>query len=73
MSKEMGVIGLGIFVVVVPFLGIPEAWKTPLLVVAGLLVALLGFLMRGQVLSQSRGRDAHPEGRPFVENTETEQ
>lgn len=69
MSKEMSVIVLGIVVVVVPFLGIPGDWKTPLFVLAGLGVALIGFLLRGEALSRS---PRHPlpsnESHPFVEN-----
>ena len=74
MSKEMGVIALGLFVAALPYLGIPGSWKTILFVVAGLLLALIGFLMRGQTLSQSNREratsHAHTgESHPFVEST----
>ena len=78
MSKEMGVIALGLFVAVVPYLGIPGSWKTIIFVVAGLLVAFIGFLMRGETLSQSSTRMRKAprarsnESRPFVESAAVE-
>jgi hypothetical protein len=77
MSKEMGVIALGIFVAVVPYLGLPGSWKTTLFVVTGFLLALLGFLLRGEVLSNSSQSGRKPtarntESHPFVESQEVE-
>ncbi len=69
MSKEMGVILLGLVIIVTPFLGIPGSWKTAVIVIAGLGVMLLGFLLRGQLLTRS-GHTASPESHPFVENTQ---
>ncbi len=66
MSKEMTVIALGLFVAVVPYIGIPSSWKTPLLLVVGILIILMGFLLRGSALS--RGTEGS-ESRPYVENT----
>ena len=65
MSKETAVIALGVFVVVVPFLGFPEGWRIVLLVLAGLGLAVLGFLIRAEMLSRGAG-GAH---NSFVENT----
>jgi len=66
MSKEMGVIALGVFVVIEPYLGIPNSWHTFLLVAAGLGVLVLGFLLRGEALSGGRkGSSRHS----FVENS----
>lgn len=69
MSKEMDVILLGLVIIVTPFLGIPGSWKTVVIVIAGLGVMLLGFLLRGQLLTRS-GHTASPESHPFVENTQ---
>lgn len=69
MSKEMGVIMLGLAVVLTPQLGIPDSWKVVVLSLLGLGVMLLGFLLRGQLLTRS-GHTTSPESRPFVENTE---
>jgi hypothetical protein len=43
MSKEMGVILLGLVIIVTPFLGIPGTWKTAVVVIAGLGELLLLF------------------------------
>jgi len=67
MSKVMSVIVLGVLIAVVPYLGIPGSWRTTILLVSGLGVALLGFLMRGEVLSG--GKRGSQEPMPFVENT----
>ncbi|HEV7449557.1 MAG TPA: hypothetical protein VGP13_03425 [Candidatus Paceibacterota bacterium] len=64
MSKEMTVIALGVLVVITPFLGVPGSWKTAIFVIAGLGIAGVGFLLRGEALARSQGQgDGH-----FVEN-----
>jgi len=65
MSKEMSVIVLGFFVVVVPHLGVPGSWHTVLFTGAGLAIAILGFLLRGETISRA-GRNTSG---PFVEST----
>lgn len=65
MSKEMGVILLGIVTIATPYLGIPGSWKTAALVCLGALITLLGFLLRGESLS--RGRILASEHHPFKE------
>jgi len=67
MSKEMTVIALGVLVVITPFLGIPGSWKTFIFVVAGVALAAVGFLLRGESLA--RGADQGPEHRPYIENS----
>jgi hypothetical protein len=57
MNKETTVIALGIFVVVVPYLGIPGDWRVALLVLAGLALAVVGFMLRGEALARG-GRSA---------------
>ena len=65
MSKEMGIIVLGVFVVIQPFLGVPDSWHTFLSLAAGLAILVLGFLLRGEALSSDRkGSSKHS----FVEN-----
>ena len=46
MSRESLVLLLGCLVFFVPSLGIPEDWKDYLLVGSGMLLILLGFLLR---------------------------
>jgi uncharacterized membrane protein YccC len=66
MSKETGLILLGIGIAVLPYLGIPSAWKAPLFLLAGIAVILAGFLLRGAALSHGTdGSESHP----FVEST----
>ncbi len=66
MSKEMGIIVLGIFVVVQPYLGIPGSWHTFLSVIAGIAIFSLGLLLRGESLAGGRkGSSKHS----FVENS----
>lgn len=66
MSKEMSLIALGVWVIVVPYLGIPGSWRTALLVLTGLGIAAIGFLLRNESLSRGiESSDRHP----FVEST----
>lgn len=67
MSKEMTIIALGLWVVVVPYLGIPSDWRAVLLVFSGLGIAVTGFLLRGEALS--RGTIKPHEHNPFVESS----
>ena len=67
MSKEMMVIALGIWILVVPYLGIPGSWRTTILIISGIIIALLGFLLRGEAISRGRKSEHHP----FVENSTT--
>lgn len=61
----MNIIALGVFLVILPYLGIPGSWRTVLIVLSGLAVAAIGFLLRGETLS----RGILPDPRhPFVEN-----
>lgn len=66
MSKEMSIIALGIWVVIIPYLGVPSSWRTVLLVLTGIGIAVIGFLIRSEALS--RGIES-TERHPFVENT----
>lgn len=65
MSKEMSVIVLGIFVALIPYLGIPGTWRTVLLVATGSAIAILGFLLRGEAISQGTRKTEHL---PFVDS-----
>ncbi len=65
MSKEMTVIALGIWVMVVPYLGVPGGWRTGFLIVTGIGLIVLGLFLRAEVLSRGRGRGTSGS---FVEN-----
>jgi hypothetical protein len=68
MSKEMGIILLGLFVIIQPYLGVPNSWHTFFTIVAGIAIMVLGFLLRGEVLSRG-GETKEPHRNLFVENT----
>lgn len=63
MSKEMVLILLGVCIAVLPHLGFPSDIKVILMGVAGIAVAVIGFLLRGETLS--RNTDGS-ESRPIV-------
>jgi heme/copper-type cytochrome/quinol oxidase subunit 4 len=46
MSKETIVFCVGIILTLVPFLGIPEAWKQYAVAAAGALLILVGYMLR---------------------------
>lgn len=61
MSKEMGLILLGILVAVLPHLGFPSEVKVIVFAVSGLVVAVIGFLLRGETLSRGiEGSESKP-------------
>jgi hypothetical protein len=68
MSKEMTIIALGIWVIIVPYLGVPGSWRTTILVVSGIGIAVTGFLLRGE--SIARGNSSR-QSRSYVESAVT--
>ena len=75
MSKEMSVIALGLWVLVMPYLGIYRSWLTLLMVITGVALLVLGFLLRGEALAEEH-RNGHAPGprhgrrtRTYEENT----
>ena len=65
MSKETAVITLGILVIILPFLGFPEAWRVFFFVVTGIGLVVLGFYLRAEVIVRGGKKTGN---RPFVEN-----
>lgn len=63
MSKEVGVVLLGLAVIITPYLGVPSAWRTALLVLAGLALVVTGLLLRAQAMMRAGKHSS-----PFVEN-----
>ncbi len=53
MSKETGVIALGVWVMIMPYLGIPRAWLTALMILTAVGLVVLGFFLRAEALSRS--------------------
>ena len=71
MSKEMLVIALGVWIIVVRlFLGVPGSWQTALFILSGIALMVIGFLLRGEAISrQSAPRTGNPRNYSFVEST----
>jgi hypothetical protein len=74
MSKEMAIVALGVWVVVMPYLGIYRSWLTIFMVVTGIALMALGFLLRGEVIAKEHkahratGKPGSKERMPFEEN-----
>lgn len=77
MSRESLVLLLGLIVFFVPFAGIPSDWKTYIFAAIGVLLMLLGFLLRRSAYLRKtdrgngeRGTDSFIESQPTttVEN-----
>ena len=60
MSKEMSVIALGLWVLVLPYLGIYRSWLTVLMVLTGLALMIIGFLLRGETINKEQQHPIHP-------------
>ncbi len=46
MTKETFVFFVGIFLTLIPFLGIPEAWRQYIVAILGVLLILVGYALR---------------------------
>jgi hypothetical protein len=46
MSKETLVFFIGIFLTLVPFLGIPDLWRQYVIVATGIILILIGYALR---------------------------
>src|SRR5438067_1319459 len=72
MSKESGVIILGLFIAVLPFLGFPQSWRDIFFLLAGLGLAAIGFFLRADHLRHESGTPHPSRSRSqrysFVEN-----
>lgn len=65
MSKEVAVIVLGAWIVVVTQLGVPSSWRAALIVLSALGLIVIGFFLRAEALSRGGKRTS---SHPFVEN-----
>ena len=73
MTKDVGILILGLTVAATPFLGIPSSWKTVIFVVSGLIIAILSFLLRGNLSLTAYSKHNKEERRTdtFAENSLT--
>ena len=65
MSKEMAIIALGVWLFIVPYLGVPGSWRTVLLLLTGVALVVLGLFLRADSLWVRSRRSEH---NTFVEN-----
>ena len=68
MSKEVLLIVLGVWIALVPFMGFPGSWRTVIMIVVGLCIAVVGFFLRSEALSRGGGKGTHF----FVDNRKSE-
>lgn len=72
MSKETLTFLLGIMLLVLPFLGVPEDWKQYTIAGIGAVLVLAGYaLRRDMFLRQIRNADGERETDSFVETTDS--
>lgn len=71
MSKETLVFIIGILLILVPFLGIPETWRQYTIAAGGALLMIVGYAMRRAVyMSRLEGTAGERSSDSFVETTE---
>jgi hypothetical protein len=59
MSKEMSIIALGVWVIIMPYLGIYRSWLTILMVLTGIALMIIGFLLRGKTIVEENHSTPH--------------
>ncbi len=64
MSKEMSIIALGVWVIIMPYLGIYRSWLTVLMVLTGVVLMVLGFLLRGETITRENHNSPKSPRRP---------
>ena len=62
MTKDVGILVLGLLVAAMPFLGFPGGTERIIFVVSGLVIALLAFFIRGELGGSQEKTDS------FVQN-----
>jgi len=61
MTLDTVIMGMGAFVALVPFLGFPGSWYTPLLVLCGIGIVALGIVVRRRGTSSSSQQHERPD------------
>lgn len=71
MTKDLMILGLGVWVILVPFLGFPNSWDTFIFVISGILIIVLVLLLRrdfvNHITSMKRS-SSDRKSKTFVEN-----
>ena len=60
----MSIIALGVWVIVMPYLGIYRSWLTILLVITGIALMIIGFLLRGETIAEEHKNHTAPPKAP---------
>lgn len=72
MTKGTFLFFLGLFLVTLPYLGVPSIWKQYIYVALGILIVLIGYsLRRSQYLREIDLGNGHRGGETFVETTDS--
>lgn len=66
MSREMAVVAFGIWVVILPHLGVPHSWFVVIATLTGLGIVAMGLYMRAKALGNGPRRSTH---HPFIETS----
>ena len=67
MTLDTLIMLLGVFVAVLPFLGVPNNWDSVLLLIAGVIIIMLGITVRRRMNHKSPRSNPEPP-RTFAEN-----
>ena len=59
MTKDVGILVLGLLVATVPFLGFPSDVKQYILVGSGLVIAVLAFIIRGELETDDHATESY--------------
>ncbi len=71
MSKATFVFVLGLFLIVLPYLGIPSVWKNYIYLALGIVLILVGYaLRRTQYFNEINQGNGHLASDTFVETTQ---
>ena len=62
MTKDVGILVLGLLVAAMPFLGFPSNIEQIIFVISGLVIAALAFFIRGELVSSEQETES------FVQN-----
>lgn len=67
LTQEKIIIGLGIWLLVLPFTGFPSSWKTLLTVATGVVVIYLGALLFKKARTRARSASVETKTGTFIE------
>lgn len=71
MTKDVGILILGLLTALMPFLGFPRRFESFILIIVGLTIAVLAFIIRGEALFHNSNSERKTD--MFVENGDIKQ